>query len=67
MRKAVLLDTSFFLRFLNESDPLFENADGYFLNEKAVKIFCPVQLYFTKLTPISPITTSLAVADKVND
>ena len=30
MRKAVLLDTSFFLRFLNESDPLFENADGYF-------------------------------------
>jgi hypothetical protein len=30
IRKAVLLDTSFFLRFLNESDPLFENADGYF-------------------------------------
>lgn len=30
MRKAVLLDTSFFLRFLNESDPLFVNADGYF-------------------------------------
>lgn len=30
MRKAVLLDTSFFIRFLNESDPLFENADGYF-------------------------------------
>ena len=29
MRKAVLLDTSF-LRFLNESDPLFENAEGYF-------------------------------------
>jgi hypothetical protein len=28
--KAVLLDTSFFLRFLNESDPLFKNADGYF-------------------------------------
>lgn len=28
--KAVLLDTSFFLRFLNDSDPLFENADGYF-------------------------------------
>jgi hypothetical protein len=27
---AVLLDTSFFLRFLNESDPLFKNADGYF-------------------------------------
>lgn len=30
MPKAVLLDTSFFLRFLNENDPLFTNADGYF-------------------------------------
>ena len=28
--KAVLLDTSFFLRFLNDIDPLFKNADGYF-------------------------------------
>lgn len=28
--KAVLLDTSFFLRFLNDSDPLFKHADGYF-------------------------------------
>jgi hypothetical protein len=28
--KAVLLDTSFFLRFLNDSDSLFKNADGYF-------------------------------------
>ncbi len=28
--KAVLLDTSFFLRFLNDNDPLFKNADGYF-------------------------------------
>ncbi|OFY52169.1 MAG: hypothetical protein A2W85_12165 [Bacteroidetes bacterium GWF2_41_31] len=28
--KAVLLDTSFFLRFLNDSDPLFKNADCYF-------------------------------------
>lgn len=28
--KAVLLDTSFFIRFLNESDPLFNHADGYF-------------------------------------
>ncbi len=28
--KAVLLDTSFFLRFLNDADPLFRNADGYF-------------------------------------
>lgn len=30
MHKAVLLDTSFFLRFLNDNDPLFKNADGYF-------------------------------------
>ena len=30
MRKAILLDTSFFLRFLNESDSLFKNADGYY-------------------------------------
>ena len=30
MHKAILLDTSFFIRFLNESDPLFKNADGYF-------------------------------------
>ncbi len=28
--RSVLLDTSFFLRFLNEEDPLFRNADGYF-------------------------------------
>lgn len=28
--KSVLLDTSFFLRFLNENDPLFRKADGYF-------------------------------------
>ena len=27
---AVLLDTSFFLRFLNTNDPLFKNADGFF-------------------------------------
>lgn len=30
MYKAVLLDTSFFLRFLNDASPLFKNADGYF-------------------------------------
>lgn len=30
MHRAVLLDTSFFLRFLNDNDPLFKNADGYF-------------------------------------
>jgi predicted nucleic acid-binding protein len=28
--KAVLLDTSFFLRFLKDNDPLFKNADEYF-------------------------------------
>ena len=27
---GVLLDTSFFLRFLNEEDPLFEKADKYY-------------------------------------
>lgn len=30
MHKSVLLDTSFFLRFLNDKDALFNNADGYF-------------------------------------
>lgn len=30
MRRAILLDTSFFMRFLNYGDPLFNNADGYF-------------------------------------
>lgn len=30
MPKSVLLDTSFFIRFLNDSDPLFSNAEGYF-------------------------------------
>ncbi|MCB6061738.1 conserved hypothetical protein [Flavobacterium psychrophilum] len=30
MHKSVLLDTSFFIRFLNDNDPLFKNADGYF-------------------------------------
>lgn len=30
MHKAVLLDTSFFIRFLYDRDPLFNNADGYF-------------------------------------
>lgn len=29
-KTGVLLDTSFFLRFLNDTDPLFRNADGYF-------------------------------------
>ena len=30
MHKSVLLDTSFFLRFLNDNDSLFDNADKYF-------------------------------------
>ena len=30
MPKSVLLDTSFFLRFLNDEDPLYIHADGYF-------------------------------------
>jgi hypothetical protein len=30
IHKSVLLDTSFFIRFLNDEDPLFTNADGYF-------------------------------------
>ena len=30
VHKSVLLDTSFYFRFLNDSDPLFKNADGYF-------------------------------------
>lgn len=30
MPKSVLLDTSFFLRFLNDEDPLFNKADQYF-------------------------------------
>lgn len=30
IHKSVLLDTSFFIRFLNDDDPLFKNADGYF-------------------------------------
>jgi predicted nucleic acid-binding protein len=28
--ESVLLDTSFFLRFLNDRDPLFKNADDYY-------------------------------------
>jgi len=28
--KAVLLDTSFFIRFLNDEDSLYNNADDYF-------------------------------------
>lgn len=28
--RSILLDTSFFIRFLNEDDKLFKNVDGYF-------------------------------------
>lgn len=28
--KSVLLDTSFFIRFLKEDDPLFNNTDEYY-------------------------------------
>lgn len=28
--KCILLDTSFFIRFLNEDDPLHENVHGFF-------------------------------------
>lgn len=42
MHKSVLLDKSFFIRFLNDEDPLFKNADGYFRyflqNKIAMKI-----------------------------
>src|SRR3989304_5594250 len=30
MPEGALLDKSFFLRFLNEKDPLFEKADNYY-------------------------------------
>jgi len=30
MKRAALLDTSFFLRLLDESDPLCKNAEGYY-------------------------------------
>lgn len=45
--RAVLLDTSFFLRFLNDTDPLFKNADGYFryfLNQKIDMLISTVSI-----------------------
>ena len=45
--KAVLLDTSFFLRFLNDADPLFANADGYFryfLNEDIAMMISTISI-----------------------
>ena len=46
-RKAVLLDTSFFIRFLNEGDPLFKNADGYFryfLQEEIIMMISTISI-----------------------
>ena len=41
MPEGTLLDTSFFLRFLNENDPLFDNADKYYkyFLQKEIKLF----------------------------
>ncbi len=41
MPEGALLDTSFFLRFLDEKDPLFNNADKYYryLLHKEIKLF----------------------------
>ncbi len=41
MPEGALLDTSFFLRFLNEKDELFENADKYYqyFLQKQIKLF----------------------------
>jgi len=47
MHKAVLLDTSFFIRFLNDSDPLFKNADGYFryfLQEEIIMMISTISI-----------------------
>ncbi|RLD60470.1 MAG: hypothetical protein DRJ05_04580 [Bacteroidetes bacterium] len=42
MKHSVLLDTSFFIRLLNDEDPLHKNAKGYFRyfleNEIALKV-----------------------------
>ncbi|WP_337866047.1 hypothetical protein [Ignavibacterium sp.] len=41
MPEGALLDTSFFLRFLNEKDDLFNNADKYYkyFLQKEIKLF----------------------------
>ena len=41
MPEGVLLDTSFFLRFLNENDSLFSNADNYYkyFLQKEIRLF----------------------------
>ena len=42
MHKAVLLDTSFFIRLLDKTDPLHLNAKGYFqyFLEKDIELIC---------------------------
>lgn len=45
--KAVLLDTSFFLRFLNDDDALFGNADNYyryFLKENIAMVMSTISI-----------------------
>lgn len=45
--RSVLLDTSFFLRFLNDVDPLFKNAEGYFryfLSENIAMIISTISI-----------------------
>lgn len=45
--KSVLLDTSFFIRLLNEKDPLFKNANGYyryFLENDIVMIISTISI-----------------------
>lgn len=41
MPEGALLDTSFFLRFLNEKDALFKNAEDYYkyFHQKEIKLF----------------------------
>ena len=47
MHKSVLLDTSFFIRFLNDEDTLFKNADGYFryfLKEEIIMMISTISI-----------------------
>jgi len=41
MLEGAMLDTSFFLRFLNENDKLFNNANNYYkyFLQKEIKLF----------------------------
>ena len=45
--KSVLLDTSFFIRCLNDNDPLFKNADGYvryFIKEEITMMISTISI-----------------------